>query len=163
MPTLAVPTNKAIMDVAAELPSFLKFNLHQLNLVCIYLGTYFFSNLVWPNSSRVIDCYIAGDRDRWSISKYSWPRVSPLPEAFKVWRKFIALVTSSDQTLLSPINSTRAASCYQVSIYSISADYSYLTLSLPYSDEQFHLTQSRRDNFECIPVSQSITTKAIPV
>ena len=96
MPAPTSSNNKAVMDVAVELPAFMRFNLYQLNLVRIHLGIYYLSNLVRPNSSRVMDCYINGVLNRLSINKYSWLKVLLSVDAFQIWRKFIPLITFSN-------------------------------------------------------------------
>ena len=81
LPTFSLPmptcsNDKAIMDVALNCTPFSKSQLHQINLVRLYLRIFFLSDLVRPLSSRVTDCYMLGYKDAWSDSKCRWPRIN---------------------------------------------------------------------------------------
>ena len=60
LPSSTSTNDRDIMDVAVSIQTFTKFNFHQINIVRIYLEVYFFSDIVRPNYSRVLDCHIAG-------------------------------------------------------------------------------------------------------
>ena len=127
------------------------------------LQVYFLSDIIRLYSLRVIDCYIVGNANKWSYSKYTWPRLALFPSAIEVWQKFIYIIMAGDQFLLSNINTLRLYSCHRFTRCTIDIDFPYLSCLIDNILYSYLLSSTFREDFNIQRIDFYPTDIEIPV
>ena len=155
LPTATAPGDQSIIDSAIQSRSFSSMQLQQINLVRVQFQVYFLSDLVRPNSTRVLDCYMNGKEDPWTCSSFAWPRVVPSPAAHVVWKRFMSVITSGDQFLLCNLSHQRCQSHHRTTRCSINSSRTLLRSLGSNEPTYFKLNPATRGDFHPVPTSST--------
>ena len=82
------------MREAISILSLLKKQLTLIIFVRIKFQVIFISNLVEYGSNRIKECYIKGQKDCFSTSKYIWPSAQPNKSVIRAWIQFISMISN---------------------------------------------------------------------